>query len=299
VPLDKRVYFIPDVLTNEMLWIAFTTLLLTVLATWFFKAPLESHANPQQTPLHTVAPWYFLWIQGALKLGDKVFWGLVFPGLVFGFLFAMPYLDTNPSRRFADRRFALTVCFVLIAFLMAFTYWGYPTVGVATSADKEILFEMIAEEHAGVLRPIPFDQLAPGAYTTAQLEGSASEAALHVEEFTAMLEETGYGATMQAELTANPVLLRIPGGKLNWSVIPSTSPELLHALEELEHLMHNHKAELVNPFGVIVVTQDQETTKRVDVVVSWDAVNEETGEVTRQFNSNQAYVHSNSEWYER
>ncbi len=299
VPLDKRVYFIPDVLTNEMLWIAFTTLLLTVLATWFFKAPLESHANPQQTPLHTVAPWYFLWIQGALKLGDKVFWGLVFPGLVFGFLFAMPYLDTNPSRRFADRRFALTVCFVLIAFLMAFTYWGYPTVGVATSADKEILFEMIPEEHAGVLRPIPFDQLAPGAYTTAQLEGSASEAALHVEEFTAMLEETGYGATMQAELTANPVLLRIPGGKLNWSVIPSTSPELLHALEELEHLMHNHKAELVNPFGVIVVTQDQETTKRVDVVVSWDAVNEETGEVTRQFNSNQAYVHSNSEWYER
>ncbi|HRF98521.1 MAG TPA: cytochrome b N-terminal domain-containing protein, partial [Aggregatilineales bacterium] len=74
VPLDKRVYFIPDVLTSEMMWIGVTSFILVVLCIWFYHAPLEAHADPQATPLGTTAPWYFLWIQGALKLGDKVLW---------------------------------------------------------------------------------------------------------------------------------------------------------------------------------------------------------------------------------
>ncbi|MEM6282551.1 MAG: cytochrome b N-terminal domain-containing protein [Chloroflexota bacterium] len=162
VPLDKRVYFIPDVLTMEMMWIAVTTFVLVVMATWFFKAPLESHADPQNTPLHTLAPWYFLWIQGALKLGDKVFWGIVFPGIVFGFLAIMPYIDATPSRRYADRRFALSVSYVLLSALVVFTYWGLPTVGVATSGDIEVLAEMIPGEHAGVVARL---QLIEGNWT--------------------------------------------------------------------------------------------------------------------------------------
>src|SRR5215207_1241345 len=43
VPLDKRVYFIPDVLTSEIMWIGVTSFILVVLCTWFFHAPLESH----------------------------------------------------------------------------------------------------------------------------------------------------------------------------------------------------------------------------------------------------------------
>ncbi len=53
VPLDKRVYFIPDILTSEIMWIGVTTLVLVVLVTWFFHAPLENHADPQVTPLGT------------------------------------------------------------------------------------------------------------------------------------------------------------------------------------------------------------------------------------------------------
>ena len=51
VPLDKRVYFIPDILTNEMMWLGATTFIITVLCIWFYHAPLENHADPQVTPL--------------------------------------------------------------------------------------------------------------------------------------------------------------------------------------------------------------------------------------------------------
>ena len=60
IPVDKRMYFIPDVLTSEILWTAVTTLILVIAVTWLYSAPLENWANPQSTPLHTIAPWYFL-----------------------------------------------------------------------------------------------------------------------------------------------------------------------------------------------------------------------------------------------
>ena len=97
VPLDKRAYFIPDVLTSEVMWFAVTTFIMIVLCVWFYHAPLESHADPQVTPLGTTAPWYFLWIQGALKLGDKTFWGVIFPTILLGFLMVVPRL--SGSRR--------------------------------------------------------------------------------------------------------------------------------------------------------------------------------------------------------
>lgn len=311
VPLDKRVYFIPDIMTNEIMWIAVTTFVLTVLSTWFFKAPLESHANPQQTPLHTLAPWYFLWIQGALKLGDKVFWGLVFPGIVFGFLAVMPYIDATPSRRYADRRFALSIAYVLLASLIMFSYWGLPTVGVATSGDTEVLSKMIPEEHAGALRPIPFDQLTPGAYTTHQLHGD--NAALSVEEFMTLLQEpymkevvqedgsiemveTSQGAELTNLLTYNLYPIA-PGSIMEFSVVPADSPGLRHALEEMEHLLEKYKLE--NAWGAVIITQDQENTRRADAIVSWDIVDEETGEVTRGYNMMYTYLHEDGAWFER
>ena len=172
-PLDKRVYFIPDVLTSEMMWIAVTTFILIMLTVWFYHAPLENHADSQVTPLGTTAPWYFLWVQGALKLGDKVFWGIIFPTIYLVFLAVMPYLDTTVSRRFADRRFMLTVGFLFISVTTVLSYMGLAEYGVSTSPDAEILHEMVKEPahgHMGLLLPIPFDQLQPGVYTTIQFD---------------------------------------------------------------------------------------------------------------------------------
>lgn len=53
VPMDKRVYFIPDVATTEVMWFGMTILVMVVMVIWFFHAPLETHANPNVTPLHT------------------------------------------------------------------------------------------------------------------------------------------------------------------------------------------------------------------------------------------------------
>jgi ubiquinol-cytochrome c reductase cytochrome b subunit len=311
VPLDKRVYFIPDVLSNEMMWIGVTTFVLVVLSTWFFKAPLESHADPQHTPLHTLAPWYFLWIQGALKLGSKVFWGLVFPGLIFGFLAVMPYLDATPSRRYADRRVAMTVCYILLAALVIFSYWGLPTVGVETSGDIEVLAEMIPEEHAGVMRPIPFDQLVPGAYTTGQLHGD--NPALAVEEFSEAIlatydvetfDDDGNAITVTTsdsqELSAILAASSqgtAPSQTVNFVPVPSTAPELLHAVEELEHLMEEFHLE--NGWGAIIITPSQDNVMRADVVIFWDAVGEDGEEIIRSKNIGFAYLHQDSEWFER
>ncbi len=309
VPLDKRVYFIPDVLTMEMMWIAVTTFVLVVLSVWFFKAPLESHADPQNTPLHTLAPWYFLWIQGALKLGDKVFWGIVFPGIVFGFLAVVPYIDATPSRRFADRRFAMTISYVLLSALFVFSYWGLPTVGVATSGDVEVIFEMVPVEHAGVIRPIEFDQLQPGVYTTEQFHGDDPIVALSEfnEEIATpmMVSSVNEGETVTEETTVEDQINGVFAANIfgntapvSFSAVPEDAPQLMHALEELEHLIERYDDQLVDGFGIIAVRQDQPTVKRVDVIVSWLSENEETGETERRYNSDYVYVHQNSEWFE-
>jgi quinol-cytochrome oxidoreductase complex cytochrome b subunit len=191
VPLDKRVYFIPDVLTSEMMWFAVTTFILVMLCVWFYHAPLENHADPQVTPLGTTAPWYFLWVQGALKLGDKLFWGIIFPTLLLIFLMIVPYIDVTRSRRFADRRFAISVALGLCSMTVVLSYMGLPEFGVNTSADTEILHEMTfepAHNHMGTLRPVPYDQLVVGAYTTREIEAGSEEASSAVMAFNEELQ---------------------------------------------------------------------------------------------------------------
>ena len=186
VPLDKRVYFTPDVLTSELMWIGVTTLIFIVLCIWFYDAPLEHHADPQITPLGTTAPWYFLWIQGALKLGDKVFFGIIFPTIILGVLAVWPYLDVTPSRRFADRRFAITFFLALISFITCLSYMGLSKFGVETSPDTEILHELLyppQHSHVGALLPVPYEQLVPGMYITRQAEGDPADGANIVAAF--------------------------------------------------------------------------------------------------------------------
>ena len=69
VPLDKRVYFIPDILTSEIMWFAVTTFIMIVLVIWFYHAPLENHADPQITPLGTTAPLVFPLDSGGAQVG--------------------------------------------------------------------------------------------------------------------------------------------------------------------------------------------------------------------------------------
>jgi len=315
VPLDRRVYFIPDILTSEIMWIGITTLILVILVTWFFHAPLESHADPQVTPLGTTAPWYFLWIQGALKLGDKVFWGIIFPTIAFGFLMLMPYLDTTPSRRWAHRRTAMTVSFLLISGTTILSYMGLSEFGVKNSADSEILHELNqppAHNHMGKLLPVPFDQMVVGMYTTRELEAEAGQESAVVSAFNEEIANSAQNDLIKTELTVNDHLAI---SSLNFTPLPADAPELRHAMEFFEEELQNRQDELRNAWGGIVITQQQSGLKRLDSFIVWEEVAIENGKVVYgtdgqpvpvlddsgqpvlRVNADHIYIHEDSQYF--
>jgi quinol-cytochrome oxidoreductase complex cytochrome b subunit len=152
VPMDQRTYFMPDILTNETLLFSLVTAGMVIASVFLYHAPLEPHADPLVTPLHTTAPWYFLFIQGMLKLGDKFFWGIIAPGIVTNALLVLPYLEVGPSRRYGDRRVGLTGGLLFIAVLAILSYMGTPRYAVLSSADQEILAELVPQTHPGIVR---------------------------------------------------------------------------------------------------------------------------------------------------
>ena len=124
-----------------------------------FPAPLESIANPQSTPLHTVAPWYFYWLQGLLKIADKTIAGVYIPGILLVLLMAIPYLDRNPSRRGRDRRVAI-ISGVVAGFVMIVLSWmGTPYYAVQGAPAVEIVQELMPEEGMGPVREMGYAHL--------------------------------------------------------------------------------------------------------------------------------------------
>jgi len=170
----RRIDFIPDLLAHEVFLASLGGLALIALALFVYDAPLERHANPQRTPLETAAPWFFLWVQGLLKLGDKAWMGIGVPLAAFGLLAALPYLDRNPSRLARRRPLALGLGALGVAALIVLTYLGTPGYGVHLPAAVAIGQAMAPEEGIGPLHMVPFDNLPLGVFAA---EGT-DEAAL-------------------------------------------------------------------------------------------------------------------------
>lgn len=279
VPLDKRVYFIPDALTSEIMWIGVTTFILVLLSVWFFHAPLENHADPQVTPLGTTAPWYFLWIQGALKMGDKVLWGIIFPTVVLVALMALPYLDMNPSRRYADRRVALSIMFVVMSSMTVLSYMGLAEYGVDTSADAEILHHLThepAHNKMGILLPIPYEELAPGIYTTRQFEAEEGQEEAVIAALNAYVAEAREGELIADELSGTHHPNIADASDLRFRLVPAGT-ELETVMEEFAHELESENEELFNGWGIIVVTDYQENLRRIDTVIVWETVEMKDG----------------------
>lgn len=292
VPLDKRVYFIPDVLTSEIMWIGVTTFILIVLCIWFYHAPLEAHADPQNTPLGTTAPWYFLWIQGALKLGDKVLWGIIFPTVVLLIFFAWPYLDNTPSRRYADRRFALVVCFSFMSMFTVLSYMGTAEYGVNTTPAQEIFYYMAhepAHNRMGVILPVPFEQLPAGLYTTREF---AAEAGME-QSAIAALNEALYGTELGKQLAErlkteahNPVF-NLDATNIRVRPVPrAEAPRLAYVMELFEQQVAKYDRHLRNGWGAILITDNQTNLKRVDLILVWESIELENGQPVLDENGN-------------
>ncbi len=161
----QRIDFLPDLLTHEVFLVSLGILAIILSVTIFgYHAPLESIANPQVTPLDTEAPWYFWFLQGMLKLGDKTVMGIIIPSILAVILVGLPYIDRNPHRSLYRRPFAVGIGLFSILVLLVLSYMGLPEYGIETDPATRIVQDMAPEEGVGPLRKIPFDQLQKGVY---------------------------------------------------------------------------------------------------------------------------------------
>lgn len=161
----QRVDYIPDLLTHEVFLTAVGLFALLLITVFFYGgAPLENVANPQVTPLDTKAPWYFWWLQGMLKLGDKTLMGIILPTIIVGLLVAIPYIDRNPHRSMYKRPWAVGVGILSILVLVVLSYMGLPEYGIETPPATRIVQDLAPEEGVGPLRAVPFEQYQAGVY---------------------------------------------------------------------------------------------------------------------------------------
>lgn len=158
-PTRRKVPFLPDQVFFEIALIVLLTFAFVAINYFFWDAKLESHANPGVTPQHTKAPWYFLWLQGMLKFGDKIVFGLILGPLVLLLPILLPYLDRNPSRRFADRKVAIAGGIISILMFGYVTYAGLPEYGIQQTGSQELLTEFVPIEGEGIVDHVPWDAL--------------------------------------------------------------------------------------------------------------------------------------------
>lgn len=222
IPADKRVYFLPDVMLDETMFLIGFTALMVVLCVFFFQAPLESIANPQSTPLHTVAPWYFYWLQGLLKIADKMIAGVILPGVLLVLLMLIPYLDFNPSRRGKDRKVAIVSGIVAGIVMIIWSWMGTPQYAAQAAPNVEVIQELMPEEGAGLVREIGYDHMPAGTYDTREELHSDDE---HFAEFLHELETlVAHWDEQSSDFNNAYVILEITDvqsnlRKLNWNVI--------------------------------------------------------------------------------
>jgi ubiquinol-cytochrome c reductase cytochrome b subunit len=146
----ERIDLIPDLMMHEIFLIVATTAAMIIYSVFFYGgAPLESHADPFVTPLDTKAPWYFLWIQGMLKLGDPTLMGVILPTIIFALLFAVPYIDRNPSRLGKNRKVALSLGVLFALATVILSWMGTPWWGIETPFAPRILQDLSPQEGHG------------------------------------------------------------------------------------------------------------------------------------------------------
>ncbi len=156
---EERIDLIPDLLIHEVMLTAFASFLMILAVATFYHAPLEHHADQQITPLHTEAPWYFLWLQGMLKLGGKGLMGIILPTIIFALLFAVPWIDRNPHRLAKRRPVAIGIGVMLTIIFLILTYMGTPGYGIETPPAQDILSHFLPATHPGPFRELDWDTI--------------------------------------------------------------------------------------------------------------------------------------------
>ncbi len=80
------------------------------------RAPLLGAADVNQTPNPSKAPWYFLGLQELLTMFHPMVAGVTVPGMGLFLLIIAPYVDSNPSNKPDDRKFAISMFTLFLMF---------------------------------------------------------------------------------------------------------------------------------------------------------------------------------------
>jgi hypothetical protein len=136
---EPKLMTYPHLLVREA--VVFEVLLIVmVLISLFWDAPLEQLANPLLTPNPAKAPWYFLGLQELLHFFPPFVAGILIPTLVVIALIVIPYFHVNVEGKplwgeQASKRFSIVIGVViaLLILLAVVDAWTIivPTVLVA------------------------------------------------------------------------------------------------------------------------------------------------------------------------
>jgi quinol-cytochrome oxidoreductase complex cytochrome b subunit len=104
---------------------ALAVLLIVMVVSLLFDAPLREIANPTITPNPEKAPWYFAALQELLAHFHPLVAGVLVPGAIIGGLMALPYLDRNPQLAPQARRVARVVFTIFLVVWIVLTLIGF------------------------------------------------------------------------------------------------------------------------------------------------------------------------------
>lgn len=104
---------------------ALVVLVLVLVISLFFDAPLKEIANPNLTPNPEKAPWYFVGLQELLSHLHPAVAGVLVPTTVIVGLAILPYLDRNPAKKPGRRSVAVWTFTIFLLIWVALTVIGF------------------------------------------------------------------------------------------------------------------------------------------------------------------------------
>ena len=133
---EKYVMTFPHLIVREVILFQLVVIGLSLVAI-FFDAPLESIANPVETPNPAKAPWYFLGLQELLHYFPPIVAGVLLPALVVIGLLVIPYarinLEAAPLWTTHSRAKLIAVAAVVVLLIVLFGAFGCWPVVIPTA----------------------------------------------------------------------------------------------------------------------------------------------------------------------
>src|SRR5215469_34992 len=162
--------FYPDQIFMDTI-VSFIAFLVVVALAVYLPTPLLPKADPNYGGFIPAPAWYFYSLYGILRLAPAGLLTLVatvvLPGVFALVLFALPWIDRNPSRAIAKRPFMMGVTALTLVSIIALTVYAGDQINKERQASPAGLTPVAG---SGALPETPAPS--PGATTAAAADGS-------------------------------------------------------------------------------------------------------------------------------